>query len=131
MTTSTPAQLDLDAYTSATRAEQVDVVKSLLDLLGARLVAYLAGVGETRAVRQWAEGSRTIGSPADEQRLRIAYQAALLITARDSSRVAQSWFQGLNPQLDDRSPARLLREEAPEVGGPPVLAAARAFAAVG
>jgi hypothetical protein len=54
-----------------------------------------------------------------------------LLVARDTDAVAQAWFQGLNPKLDDRSPARLLRDgEVVEVG-PQVLKAARAFAAVG
>ena len=107
------------------------MVRALLEMLGGRLVAFIGGVRETRAVRQWADGERAIRDRDDEQRLRIAYRAALLITARDSHTVAQSWFHGLNPQLDDRAPARVLRDEKPEVGGPLVLAAARSFAAVG
>jgi hypothetical protein len=82
-------------------------------------------------VREWADGDRTIRNDDVVQRLRIAYQAVLLITARDTAQVAQSWFQGLNPQLDDRSPAIVLRNLDPSVGGPLVLSAARAFAAVG
>lgn len=131
MATATPARPDLDAYVTATRADEASMVQALLELLGARLVAFIGGVGETRAVRQWADGARAIRDRDDEQRLRIAYQAALLITGRDSHTVARSWFQGLNPQLDDRAPARVLRDEKPEVGGPLVLAAARSFAAVG
>jgi hypothetical protein len=100
-------------------------------MLGAKLVAFLAGVRETRAVRMWAEGSRTIQDSSDEQRLRIAHQAAALIVERDSPAVAQVWFQGLNPQLADRSPARLLRDGDLDVAGPQVLTAARAFAATG
>jgi hypothetical protein len=131
MAATASARPDLDAYASATRATQSELVIGLRELLGARLVAYLGGVRETRAVRQWAEGERRIGDHDDEQRLRIAYQAALLITARDSREVAQSWFQGLNPQLEDRSPAKVLRDEKPQTGGPQVLAAARSFAALG
>jgi hypothetical protein len=41
--------------------------------------------------------------------------------------VAQAWFQGLNPQLGDRSPARLLREGDLAEVGPEIVAAARAF----
>jgi len=33
--------------------------------------------------------------------------------------VVQAWFQGLNPQLEDRSPARLLREGDLDEVGPP------------
>jgi hypothetical protein len=131
MPIATPARPDLDGYATATRADTAELITDLRELLGARLVAYLGGVRETRAVREWADGERTIRDVDDEQRLRIAYQAALLIVTRDKREVAQTWFQGLNPQLDDRSPARVLREEKPEVGGPLVLAAARAFAAVG
>ncbi|MCW2539412.1 MAG: hypothetical protein JWN95_1137 [Frankiales bacterium] len=82
-------------------------------------------------MRQWADGQRRIRDEDVVQRLRIAYQAALLITARDTREVAQSWFQGLNPQLDDHSPARQLRENKPDTAGPLVLAAARSFAGVG
>jgi len=43
----------------------------------------------------------------------------------------RAWFQGLNPQLEDRSPARLLREGDLDEGGLPVLSGARSFAATG
>ncbi|HJQ42967.1 MAG TPA: hypothetical protein VJ831_07780 [Jatrophihabitantaceae bacterium] len=129
--TTASARPDLDAHATAVRVTQAELITALRDLLGARLVAYLAGVQETRAVRQWADGTRTIRDVDDEQRLRLAYHVALVLTARDSREVAQSWFQGLNPQLDDRSPARVLRDEKPDLGGPLVLAAARAFAGIG
>jgi len=88
-------------------------------------------VRETRAVRQWAEGTRVIQDKTDEQRLRLAYQVAMLVGERDSAEVVQAWFQGLNPELEDRSPVRLLREGDLDEVGPLVLAAARAFAATG
>ena len=70
-------------------------------------------------------------NPTDEQRLQLAYQIAGLIGEKDSRGAVQAWFQGLNPQLDNRSPAQLLREGAMSEVGPLVLAAARAFAASG
>lgn len=129
--TSTPARPDLVAHHQATRLEPAALVAELRDLLGARLVAYLGGVKETRAVRQWVEGSRAVSGGEDLQRLRVAYQAARLLAERDTPAVVQAWFAGLNPLLADRSPARLLREGAVEEVGPQVLAAARQFAAVG
>jgi hypothetical protein len=51
----------------------------------------------------------------------------LTIAASESPQIAQAWFQGLNPQLDDRSPARLLRESEVDEVGPEVITAARAF----
>ncbi len=127
----TSAKPDLDAYNSAMSMTTAELVTALRDLLGAKLVAYLGRVKETRAVRQWADGTRSIGNPVDVDRLRVAYRAAAVITARDSKEVAQAWFQGLNPLLDDRSPARLLRDGDLEEVGPQVLTAARQFAAVG
>ena len=127
----TSARPDLDAYNAALTMSTAELVTALRDLLGAKLVAYLGNVKETRAVRQWAEGSRAIANPVDVDRLRVAYRAARMIAERDSAAVAQAWFQGLNPLLDDVAPARLLREGELEVAGPQVLSAARQFAAVG
>ncbi|GAF46869.1 hypothetical protein RW1_035_00120 [Rhodococcus wratislaviensis NBRC 100605] len=115
----------------AARMSQAELVTALRELLGAKLVAYLGRVKETRAVRQWADGTRTIGNDTDVERLRIAFRAARLITARGTPAVAQAWFQGLNPIFDDRAPALLLREGELADIGPQVLAAARQFAAVG
>jgi len=67
---STSARLDLAAHSAAIRLEPAVLVKELRELLGARLVAYLGGVRETRAVRQWAEGTRSIGRGRDLSRLR-------------------------------------------------------------
>jgi hypothetical protein len=50
-----------------------------------------------------------------------------MVAASDGREFAQAWFQGLNPQLDDRSPARLLREGDLDEVGPLVVSAARAF----
>ena len=114
------------AYEQAVRSEFPRVVQMLRDLVGAPLVAYIGGVKETRAVNQWAEGDRTPGQAA-QRRLRTALQVALMIADADGQEIAGSWLQGLNPQLDDRSPARLLREGDVDEVGPEVLGAARAF----
>lgn len=124
-----PARPDL-AYVNATRLEPALLISELRDLLGAKLVAYLGGVKETRAVRQWAEGTRKV-SGEDLRRLRLAYQAGMLLAQRDAPAVVQAWFQGLNPALGDRAPARVLREGNLDEVGPEVLAAARQFSAVG
>lgn len=126
----TTARGDLAAYTESIRLTPAELTERLRDILGARLVAYLGSVKETRAVRQWAEGER---EPSAEvmRRLRTAYHAAAMLRAKDSAAVVQAWFQGMNPRLDDVAPARLLREGDLEQVGPEVLAAARAFAAAG
>ena len=118
----------LRAYEISIRANTSELVSQLRELLGAQLVAYLGSVTETRAVRQWAEGTRK--PPAEAiRRLRLAYQVAGLLIERDQPQVVQAWFQGMNPQLEDTAPARLIREGNTDEVGPRVLAAARAFAA--
>lgn len=101
-------------------------VSRLRDLLGAKMVAYLGGVKETRAVTQWATGVRA-PSASGERRIRDALQIAELIVELEDPGVARAWFQGMNPHLDDVAPARFMRESPSEQGGPIVLAAARSF----
>ncbi|WP_079626112.1 hypothetical protein [Mycobacteroides abscessus] len=108
-----------------------DLVTALVGQLGRPLVAYLGGVNKVSIVRQWCAGTGEIADPADIERLRLAFRAASLIISRESGGVAQAWFQGLNPALGDRSPARVLREDNLDTAGRQVLAAAREFAGSG
>lgn len=123
----TIAESNLQAFNESIRSSVPDVVKELRGILGAKLVAYIAQVSETRAVREWADGDRD-PAPNAEQRLRAAHQALRLITASEGEAIVPTWFQGMNPQLDDRSPARVLHDEDDaESAGRQVLAAARVF----
>lgn len=103
------ARPDLAAHQVAMRSGTKEVASQLVEILGAKLVAYIAGVGETRAVRQWMVGERN-PQPGSLVRLREALVVAKMIATNDSAATAQAWFVGLNPQLDDRSPARMLRD---------------------
>ena len=58
------ARPDLAAHQRVVRMDGRQVVGQLVDLLGARLVAYLGGVSETRAVREWLEGKREMRADA-------------------------------------------------------------------
>jgi hypothetical protein len=127
---STAARPDLPAHAEAVRLPFNELVTELREILGARLVAYLASVQETRAVNQWGEGTRETDGDT-MRRLREAFVIAKTLAQSDPPPVVQAWFQGLNPLLDDRSPARLLREGELDAAGPQVLAAARMFLATG
>ena len=76
------------AHTRAVRATFPQVAEALREVLGARLVAYLGSVRETRAVHQWADGARE-PSDAVQQRLRVALQVALMLSEEESPRIAQ------------------------------------------
>jgi hypothetical protein len=124
--TTRSARLGLQEHNQAVRDPLPKVVEELEKLIGVRLVAYIGGAKDARVVDQWKEGS-PMRKPGADARLRLALNVALLLKNRDSRDVVQAWFQGLNPQLDDRSPARVLREGSLDTDGPEVLAAARAF----
>lgn len=125
------AASELQTFERSVRADLPEIVDELRSVLGSKLVAYIAGVNETRAVHQWAETGGRRPSTGIEQRLKLTFRVAELIASNDGDRVAQAWFQGLNPRLEDTSPARALREGDLDETGPRVLDAARAFVANG
>jgi len=101
-----------------------EVVRELVDLLGATTVAVIGGVKETRAVAQW-RGER---EPQRPHVLRFALQLATMIAGSEDAEIARAWFHGSNPHLADEVPMLLLRRASlSEVQGP-LLGAARAFA---
>ncbi len=120
-------QADLGAHRFATTTPTPALVAFLRETLTPRLVAFIAGVTETRATRQWAEGERQVGSTEREQRLRAAAHVTRLITEAFDARTAQAWMQGMDPMLDDRSPAWVLRHATDEAERATVLASARRF----
>ena len=111
-----------------TRADWSDAF-ALIPSLEAAYV-YLGGVKDTRVVDRWIQGGTEPYRDAD-RRIRLAYQIAKTLSEHDSVRVVQAWFTGLNPELQDRVPVRLLKEEDIEKVGPDLLNAMRAFLAGG
>jgi hypothetical protein len=100
------------------------VVEQLVDLLGLTMVAAIGGVGETRAVRQWIAGRE----PQRPNVLRLALQLAMMICTSEDRLVGRAWFQGSNPQLEDRVPLIMLRTEPLEEVQTVLMGAARSFA---
>ncbi|HEX6945297.1 MAG TPA: hypothetical protein VF196_03820, partial [Casimicrobiaceae bacterium] len=80
---------DFAAHQHAVRAPFPEVARELRELLGARLTAYIGGVSETRAVRQWAENDRQPGEIV-QRRLRVALQVALMLNESDGRVVTHS-----------------------------------------
>lgn len=109
-----------------------EVVSAAQDILGPKIVAYIGHATHARTVRAWADGVDA-PNPEIEQRLRVACYAAVLLREREGNATIQSFFVGMNPQLDDESPAALLRDGTLGPGGDvaAVATAARHFAAFG
>jgi len=122
----TVAITGLKAYNDSIKHAVPQIVAELRRALGAKLVAYIAGVAETRTVREWAETDRR-PSPSAVERLRLTLRVVTLISQSEGAAVVPTWFQGMNPHLGERSPARVLHEDPFDEAGPCVLAAANAF----
>jgi hypothetical protein len=112
----------------ATTASVSDVATFLQDVLSRRLTAYIAGVRDAKTVTRWVSGEITqIRDYEAERRLRTAYEIAQLLLIEESPRTVRAWFIGLDPSLDDVSPAEAIAEGRLREA----LAAARAFLATG
>jgi hypothetical protein len=126
----TLARPDLAAHRRAVQAPFAEIVTELAEILGKKLTAYVGAVKDTRVVERWMHGGVEPYREAD-RRIRLAYHIAKTLSEHDSARVVQAWFVGLNPELQDRTPIRLLKEEDIDKVGPELLNAMRAFLAGG
>jgi hypothetical protein len=109
----------------ATRLAVRAIVGYLLDQLGERLTAVIAGVTDARELREWAAGE-AVPSASSEQRLRAAYEITRLLLHKDSPETVRLWFRGMNPALADRAPALVIADDPDSV-----LLAAHGFLAHG
>ena len=123
----TSVNVEFCAYHDAVVKDLSILVDSLRRTLGVSVVAKVAGIGETRAVHQWADGQRSVRSRTVEAKLRLAYQAVSLLSRKYSPEVAARWFEQPSPELDYRSPQGMLASATPEEAGSDFMAAARQF----
>jgi hypothetical protein len=128
-TSPSPARPGLQAHVDSTRLTFQELVTRITKIIGRKLTAYIAGVDNVRSVDRWMEGQSAYGQA--ESRLRFSYQVIVPLANLEGPAVVQSWLTGINPELGDRTPIRLLREQDLEVVGPDLLGAMRAFIAGG
>ncbi len=119
----------LEAHRESISLAFPELVARLTGLIGRKLSAYIGGVKDIRTVEGWMKGNTPYGDA--EPRLRLAFQVVRTLIDHDSPRIVQAWLTGVNPELGDRIPLRLMREGDLNVVGPEVMAAARAFIAGG
>ena len=116
---------DLFAHREALRLPAAKVVEKLVEIVGRKLTAYIGGVKDARAVDRWIAGGAVYGGA--ETRLRFAFQVARTLSEHDSPAVVQAWLTGVNPELGDRVPLRLMRENEIEAVAPNILSAVRVY----
>ncbi|RIR81951.1 hypothetical protein D2E65_09325 [Mycobacteroides abscessus] len=124
MTESKVAPRTRAAHDAAIKTDTAQIAQFLSSNLGPTLTAYIAGV-DKRTIARYVNGDKP--REDSETRLRAAYQIFNLINEVEANHTVRAWFMGMNPQLDDESPAESLA--AGDFRG--TMAAARAFVAGG
>ena len=113
-----------ESHRQAMQAPVSELANALQSALSRRLTAYISGVSDAKTVTRWVAGDVSeIRDHAVEQRLRAAYEIHALLMNYESASTVKAWFIGMNPQLDDMSPAQALHEGKLAEA----IAAARAF----
>lgn len=85
------------------------VVTRLRSAIGVRLVAYVGGATSTSTVTAWADGN-TVPDADTASRLRTTFEVTLILAQRLDPTTMTTWFKGMNPELNDEAPARVVRE---------------------
>lgn len=102
------------------------IANYLNETIGPKLVAYMVGKS-TQTVARWAAGTQRPPQPEVESRLRGIFQIVQMLVEVDSRHVVRAWLLGMNPQLEDHSPAEVIAEGQMREA----MTAARAFASGG
>jgi hypothetical protein len=128
LNTTTPgvgAAAHRDGTRPTAEVDLADQVAALKFLLGPKLMSLTMRVDPV-TVDRWVAGA-TQPRLDNEKRIRATYQVYELLKPVETSPTIRAWFMGMNPQLDDRSPADSIADGDLRA----VLAAARAFRAGG
>lgn len=125
--TNTARERRADSHHRAIGSDIATLTKTLQSHLGQSLLAVIVDA-QPRTIARWIS-QESAPSAATEKLLRDVAQVFDVITTVDTPQVARAWFMGMNPQLDDNSPAEVLAENAGATRA--VMAAARTYVAGG
>lgn len=109
------------SHSESVQLALVDIVSELARVLGRQLLSLIVE-RDIRTIQRWISGKSSPGG-SDERRLRNTYQVYQVLAAVEGDHTIRAWFMGMNPQLDDASPAESLANDEARA----VMSAARAF----
>lgn len=116
----------------ATGGQYANKVTELVENLGKALVAFTLGA-DVSTVSRWARGVSWPRNLDVERRIENFHRIYRYLMTEDgnsperSAHEVRAWLMGINPHLDDVSPAETIRDDQYRS----VMAAARAYAAGG
>src|SRR5215210_454406 len=96
------------AHRQASTAPIAVIAAELQAILGPSLTTVALGLRDPKAIGQWSKGTRQ-PRPAQDAALRAVFQVVSLLAEVERPDVIRAWFAGMNPDLDDRSPALVMQ----------------------
>lgn len=88
-----------------------EMAKFLDEVLTRPLLMYIVDVKDPKTIARWIKGEvSAIRSLEVEKRLRAADQMVEYLLLVEDARSIPGWFLGMNPTLDDESPAEVLHD---------------------
>ncbi|MCA9834340.1 MAG: hypothetical protein KC435_10355 [Thermomicrobiales bacterium] len=99
------------AHQKAVHASLQEMATTLTEALGRVLVAGIVGVRNPKTVTRWVNGEVTsIRDRYSEERMLALYQIVVFMQEYEADETIRAFMIGMNPVLDDASPAMELRE---------------------
>lgn len=102
----------IKAHRNAVNADLQTMASTLVEVLGRPITAYIVHVRNVKTVSRWATGEvNQVRDRYSEERLNAAYQmVAFLLEEEVHPSIIRQITMGMNPVLNDDSPAHALRE---------------------
>ena len=100
-----------ELHRKAMNADLKTMASTLVDVMGRAIVAGIVGIRNPKTISRWASGEVTsVRDRYSEERLIAAYQVTSLLQEHYGKDTIRSFMLGMNPVLNDESPAIALRE---------------------
>lgn len=112
-----------EIYLGTTRMNIHDLVRELIENVGAAVVQSMAGVKDRTSPYKWAKPDGTEPRPEVEARLRLGYRVWKTLERAEGKNVALAWLMGANPRLEENLPVLYIQQQRSRE----VLGAAEAF----
>lgn len=101
----------IELHRKAIKTDLQTMASTLVDVLGRVLVAGIVGVRNPKTVSRWAKGDVTsVRDRYSEERLLALYQVVNFMQEYEGNDTIRQFMIGMNPTLDDSSPAMTVRQ---------------------
>lgn len=100
----------INAHRNAVTADLQTMASTLVSSLGRVITAYIVHVRNPKTISRWANGDvASVRDRYSEERLLAAYQIVSFLKEYETDETIRSFMLGMNPSLDDESPATAIR----------------------